>query len=241
MPSLDPSLPAQGREAGLGGPARHATPDDAPCVHALLTEAFANDLLPFTIYRAPQSVARLAALAAEGAIRVVGDLEGVAIAAGDHLAYLAVAQASRGKGLGRLLIEEFHTGRDAATLDVHADNPARRLYERLGYRPEKESFGVRIPLQTMDEPPETWKVALCDEMRDGFAAIDHEGMRIGLLDRTALRLLDLGGRTFEAGFEALARIGFAGRRELILTGLDEAPRGYETIQVVRSLRMRRNG
>lgn len=50
------------------------------------------------------------------------------------LVYIAVSGAARGRGLGGALMEQVfeHTEGDIA-LHVEPDNPARRLYERLGF------------------------------------------------------------------------------------------------------------
>ena len=51
---------------------------------------------------------------------------------------IAVEAASRGRGIGRLLIERLQDeavrrGYSALSLSVHPDNPALRLYERAGF------------------------------------------------------------------------------------------------------------
>ena len=65
---------------------------------------------------------------------------------------VAVADAARGNGLGtRLLNELAATARDAGiqrlSLSVDSENPALRLYERLGYRElARDEDGVRMVL-----------------------------------------------------------------------------------------------
>lgn len=213
---------------------RDALASEADNVHALLVEAFAKGLLPFTIFRAPQSVSRLAQWAEEGRIRIAD--AGIAITAGNHLAYLAVGESARGKGIGRLLMDDFHAGRGETTLDVLEDNPARRWYEGLGYDTEHESLIARFALKNTGKPPETWDVALAEERENGFSAVDHAGMRVGLLGGVALRLIDGCGLCPRESLETLATLG---RSEVVMMGLDRVPEGCEVIQVLRSVRMRR--
>ncbi|MBN2242134.1 MAG: GNAT family N-acetyltransferase [Acidobacteria bacterium] len=50
------------------------------------------------------------------------------------LLFVAVAPDQRGKGLGRKLVEEaVHSADGNVKLHVEYDNPARRLYERVGF------------------------------------------------------------------------------------------------------------
>ena len=50
------------------------------------------------------------------------------------LVYIAVDASKRGKGIGKLLIEEVYKNCDGGIkLHVEYDNPAKRLYERMGF------------------------------------------------------------------------------------------------------------
>ncbi len=50
------------------------------------------------------------------------------------LVYVAVHESTRGKGIGRQIIEKAHDWVDGnVKLHVEYDNPAKRLYERIGY------------------------------------------------------------------------------------------------------------
>jgi ribosomal protein S18 acetylase RimI-like enzyme len=63
---------------------------------------------------------------------------------------VAVAAPWRGAGLGRRLLEELAAAASAAgfarlSLSVDPGNPARRLYERLGYRElSRDAGGIRM-------------------------------------------------------------------------------------------------
>lgn len=69
---------------------------------------------------------------------------------------IAVDDGHRGRGIGRALMEAAHAnaqadGFETISLSVDADNPARSLYERLGYRPyEAEDGKGRMILELTD-------------------------------------------------------------------------------------------
>ena len=51
------------------------------------------------------------------------------------LVYIAVDKTFRGRGFGRLIIEEsFNIAKGDIKLHVEFDNPAKRLYERIGFK-----------------------------------------------------------------------------------------------------------
>lgn len=50
------------------------------------------------------------------------------------LVYIAVDEATRGKGIGKRLMEEaIRSASGGIALHVEADNPAKKLYEKLGF------------------------------------------------------------------------------------------------------------
>ncbi len=50
------------------------------------------------------------------------------------LVYIAVDQKTRGQGIGKTLVEKvIETARGDIALHVEPDNPARRLYQRVGF------------------------------------------------------------------------------------------------------------
>jgi ribosomal protein S18 acetylase RimI-like enzyme len=117
-----------------------------------------------------------------------------------HLAYICVAQAQRGRGLASRLIHRFaETNRDARemTLDVFTDNePARRLYERLGFRVVGHSEWNVRPLPAASQAlleVEDLPQSLAVHEAFGFSMLNvvHEGRRVplGRLGGTRIRVL----------------------------------------------------
>lgn len=76
-----------------------------------------------------------------------------------YVRHLVVDEGSRGRGLGRKLMDEARARALAAScaswcLNVRPDNmPARRLYESLGLRPAYESAAVRFPWSLVEGLP----------------------------------------------------------------------------------------
>jgi len=68
----------------------------------------------------------------------VGRLYSVRLETQLHIIDVALLPAQRGRGIGSILLRNFLAEADAAglavTLHVQTQNPARRLYERLGFR-----------------------------------------------------------------------------------------------------------
>ena len=128
------------RAAGLSGTLREARWTDVPALAALERELFPHDAWSEATWWA-----ELAGRPRRDYV-VVDDADGVCGYAGlDHggdvadVMTLAVASRARGRGLGRLLVDELERrarGRGAASvlLEVRADNgAARALYEAGGY------------------------------------------------------------------------------------------------------------
>lgn len=70
---------------------------------------------------------------------------------GDHVDALFVHDASRGQGIGRLLLKTFLATRNEATVDVNEQNVSGRgFYEAMGFsqegRSDTDSGGRQYPL-----------------------------------------------------------------------------------------------
>lgn len=79
-----------------------------------------------------------------------------ALAGGElRLLDVALLPSMRGQGIGSRLLREFVAEADAgghpAVLYVEPENPARRLYARLGFEP-RESFGVYLRMTRAPSP-----------------------------------------------------------------------------------------
>jgi putative acetyltransferase len=73
---------------------------------------------------------------------------------GDHVDALFVHAGSRGKGVGRLLLETFLSDRDEVTVDVNEQNSSGRMfYEKMGFqitgRSDFDDAGRPYPLLHM--------------------------------------------------------------------------------------------
>lgn len=125
----------------------------APCPHPVVQEAVAFLFKHLEQYGDPAEHIRAAidyALSDEegkGGFLVVGRIDGAIAGAvvvnktgmegyipENILVYIAVDNTLRGKGVGRVLMEEaLGRAKGAVALHVEPDNPARKLYEKLGF------------------------------------------------------------------------------------------------------------
>jgi RimJ/RimL family protein N-acetyltransferase len=82
-----------------------------------------------------------------------------------HVLDIALLPAWRGQGLGgrvlRRLMADAAAQAQALTIYVEAGNPARRLYDRLGFRPVGDPDGVHQFMRW--QPVETTLLEQCDE------------------------------------------------------------------------------
>ena len=76
---------------------------------------------------------------------------------------IALLPAARGQGIGTALLDEVLASAQArgqrVTIHVEHDNPARRLYERLGFR-EVESRGFHVFMERLPDgvpQPHVWR------------------------------------------------------------------------------------
>ncbi len=65
---------------------------------------------------------------------------------------IAVVEGARGRGIGRQLLDAAHErarrdGFSRISLSVDAANPARRLYERVGYEPLGDDGHMMLELR----------------------------------------------------------------------------------------------
>jgi ribosomal protein S18 acetylase RimI-like enzyme len=120
---------------------RDATASDAGFIYRLLDEAFQPHVDGSEVERRTARTARLLETADTSIVLVgeeaVGYLSVWRSADEYYVASIAITDAWRGRGLGtallRDLIAEARSAGAPLRLSVFAANPARRLYERLGF------------------------------------------------------------------------------------------------------------
>lgn len=71
-----------------------------------------------------------------------------------HLIDIALLEESRGKGFGTAALQDLIAKGKAVTLEVRIDNPAVRLYRRLGFRVVDE-HGLHYKMRKEFRLPET--------------------------------------------------------------------------------------
>jgi ribosomal protein S18 acetylase RimI-like enzyme len=102
----------------------------------------------------PQSVCRLILVDGDVAGRLWVDERAATL----HILDIALLPAWRGRGLGaRCLLDlagvAARSGR-GLSIQVELNNPARRLYERLGFLPDGEAQGLHQPMRRPAAQPE---------------------------------------------------------------------------------------
>ena len=237
---------------------RGATADDSATIYALIVDAFGATYLPFTIYRAPQSVSYLARLlteAQDGSNQQFYVLEHGGCVCGYYhatkydrqwiLSYIAVDSRLRGSGFGSDLLQHFESQGEALSchelvLDVYASNQqAVKWYRRNGYESQKATYCLRLALEpavksecTLNYDHNELQRALDEEARQGFSRLQCQcgngRLDIGLIAGNTCRLLACEQMSIE-GAAAVIAAEFGKRQELIVFGLSSPP---ETLPII---------
>jgi ribosomal protein S18 acetylase RimI-like enzyme len=245
---------------------RLAGPEDARAIYGLKAAAFGSTSLPYTIYQDPRSARFIASMLRKGHestgnyFYVVGDPEPVgyyhAVKRKEDffLNYIAVADTSRGRGLGDELLSHFEEkgkqlGRRTFALDVFStDESVVEWYKRRGYWMRSSSYHLRVPLESLSAlNGELLTCGLWDEFRArrhesrfGFSKLDYDAkngrVTVGLIgDRVCKLLSRFRDLDFIAG--SIARTFHAEREALVLSDLPSLPKGWSLDRWDRSIRM----
>ena len=142
--------------------ARVATSGDWPEVAALRTRVFVEEQgVPPEIERDDADATAVHALSRDDDGRVVATGRLLVRGATGRIGRMATDAAARGRGHGAAVLEELHrqaVRRGVREIELHAQLPARRFYERAGYvavGQEYEEAGIRHV--TMRRPlADTW-------------------------------------------------------------------------------------
>ena len=117
--------------------ARLAGPDDWPEVVALRTRVFVDEQgVPPEIEQDDADATAVHVLSRDGAGTVVATGRLLVDGATARIGRMAAAAEVRGRGHGAAVLDELHrqaARRGATEVELHAQLPARRFYERAGY------------------------------------------------------------------------------------------------------------
>ena len=244
---------------------RPAMEKDAEAIYRLKREAFGGNYLQFTIYRSEKAVAHIRRLiSSEDEIFTVAEghreLAGYAnVGFANHqpiLNYIAVANTSRGTGLGSRLLQAIESetrdrGFETLSLNVFESNPSvAEWYTRSGYSIVSQSFLYRIDLARAmrrnsggQVDSSLWQLALAAEEQNGFSkvvvgVIEGE-MTLGLIEGIAFKLLDYRGISLDEAIAAAAGMVNGARRELIVSSMEAPEPGcqFQLLSLEVSLRM----
>jgi ribosomal protein S18 acetylase RimI-like enzyme len=244
---------------------RPAVERDAQAIYNLKREAFGTKYLQFTIYRSEKTVAHIRrSISSEDEIFTVAErhreLAGYANVgfANDQpiLNYIAVANTSRGTGLGSRLLQAIESetrGRGFGTLalNVFESNPGVvEWYAKSGYSIVSQSFLYRIDLaHTMPKNSRSqvdsslWQLALAAEEQNGFSkvvvGVTAGEMTLGLIEGVAYKLLGYRGISLDEAIAAVAGMVNGARRELIVSSMEAPEPGcqFQLLNLEVSLRM----
>jgi ribosomal protein S18 acetylase RimI-like enzyme len=244
---------------------RPAVEKDSQAIYRLKREAFGGNYLQFTIYRSEKAVVHISrSISSEDEIFIVAErrreLEGYAnVGFTDHqpiLNYIAVANTSRGAGIGRRLLQAIESetrrrGFGTLSLNVFESNPGVvEWYRKSGYGIVSQSFLYRIDLaramrknSRVHVDSSLWKLALAAEEQNGFSKIVvgvTEGeMTLGLIEGVACKLLGYRGISLDEAIAAAAGMVKGARRELIVSSKETPGPGcqFQLLNLEVSLRM----
>lgn len=238
------------------GTIQSACPGDAPDIYALITEAFGDEYLPYTIYQSPKSKSYLKKLITTNynknpknllVLKIEENIQGYyqSFVSSNtcFLNYIAVRSANSGKGLGGKLLSHFeysgkNLGCNRFSLDVFEKNKrALNWYKNKGYIQEEESILSLIALGQMSKygpsleyQEKEWKAAIAREEECGFSQLEclcgQGSILLGLINGNACKLLNFTGLSFEEAISAINTHFKEGQRDGLIVSSPGLPENH---------------
>ncbi len=178
---------------------RKAEFKDSTAIYKLISEAFDESYLSYTIYQSPKSVKYISSLISEISqenkhylmvlvddlhFQVKGYYHATLVGEQLFLNYIAVSGMFAGKGLGYSLLSHYEdtgikVGINQFGLDVFENNQfVKDWYMKHGYKQEFTSFFAHIAFDSLGGTHDVlvldeneWEKALNDEINNGFSKI----------------------------------------------------------------------